>query len=117
MFWLLRPLIAPQRAIPPPSARSQKSAIEQALESRRLLDGGVVNSQAEIARRFGISRARVTQVLNLLRLPQPVLGLLLESGREDGSHCTERQLRPILRLPEWAQIAALQQIQEDIREG
>jgi hypothetical protein len=56
-------------------------------------------------------------VLNLLKLPQPVLGLLLEAGREDGSHCTERQLRPILRLPESAQIAALQRLQERGSEG
>jgi len=116
-FWLPRPLITPQRAIPPPSARSQRSAIERAFEFRRLLDGGVVNSQAEIAKRYGISRARVTQLLNLLKLPQSVLGLLLESGSEEGSHCTERQLRPILRLPESAQIAALQRLQERNREG
>ena len=77
----------------------------------------MVNSQAEIARRFGISRARVTQLLNVLRLPQSVLGLLLESGREDGSHCTERQLRPILRLPEADQLAALKQLQERSGEG
>jgi hypothetical protein len=117
VFWLLRPLIAPQRAIPSPSARSRKSAIERALEFQRLLDDRVVNNRAGIAERHGISRARVTQVLNLLKLPQSVLGLLLQSGREDGSHCTERQLRPILRLPAWAQIAALQQLQEQIREG
>jgi hypothetical protein len=77
----------------------------------------VVNNQAEIADRYGISRARVTQVLNLLKLPQSVLGLLLQSGREDGSHCTERQLRPVLRLPEAAQIAAPKRLQERNREG
>lgn len=36
---------------------------EQAEEFRRLLAEGVVGSQAELARRFGISRARVSQVL------------------------------------------------------
>ena len=97
--------------------RGQKSAIERAFEFRRLLDGGAVNSQAELAERYGISRARVTQLLNLLKLPAAVLSLLLESGREAGSHCTEVQLRPILRLPESAQIGALKQLQERSGEG
>jgi hypothetical protein len=43
-------------------------------------------------------------VLNTLRLAQPVLGLL--RGLADGEklRCTERQLRPILRLPESAHL-------------
>ena len=83
----------------------QKSAIERAFEFRRLLDGGAVNSQAEIARRFGISRARVTQLLNLLKLPVDVLSLLAESG---DSRWSERQLRGTLALPSQEdQIAAL----------
>jgi hypothetical protein len=45
-------------------------ATDLALEFQRLLDERVVNSRAEIARRHGLSRARVTQVLNLLGLPQ-----------------------------------------------
>jgi ParB/RepB/Spo0J family partition protein len=89
-------MIAPQRAIPRRPKRSQKSAIEQAFEFRRLLDGGVVNSQAEIAERLGISRARVTQVLNLLKLPQAVLSLLADSG---DTRWSERRLRGVLALP------------------
>ena len=117
VFALLQPLIAPQRAFPPEPKRSQKSAIERALEFQRLLDDRVVNSRAETAEHYGISRARVTQVPNILRLPQCVLGPLLRLGREDGSHYTERQLRPVLGLPESVEIAALQQLQEQIREG
>jgi hypothetical protein len=74
----------------------------------------VVNSRTELVTRFNLSQARVTQLLNILKLPQAVLGVLLElSGC--GTHCTERQLRPILRLPESAQIAAVQQLQEQSR--
>ena len=86
--------------------------VRLAFEFQRLLDEGVVNTRAEIADRHGISRARVTQLLNLLKLPESVLGVLLESCREDRVHCTERQLRPILRLPEADQLAALQRLQE-----
>ena len=92
-------LIAPQRPIPPVSLSPQRSAVDQAFEFQRLLEDGVVNNRAEIAERFGVSRARVTQVLNILRLPQTVLSLLLESSQCEGSRCTERQLRRIPVLP------------------
>jgi len=42
--------------------------LQKAAEWRRQLDAGMVASQADIARREGISRARVTQVMGLLRL-------------------------------------------------
>jgi hypothetical protein len=51
------------------------------------------------AGRHGISRARAMQVLNLLRLPRPVLSILLESSACQNPRCTERQLRRILVLP------------------
>lgn len=41
--------------------------LERALEWRRLLESGQVESRAALARRFGVSRARVTQVLALRR--------------------------------------------------
>ncbi|MEI6499553.1 MAG: hypothetical protein WCP21_00845 [Armatimonadota bacterium] len=69
--------------------------MEQAFEFRRLLDERVVSSQAEIAGRYGISRARVTQVLNLLRLPQEVLRLLADIG---DARWSERQPRDVLHL-------------------
>jgi hypothetical protein len=45
----------PGRARPDPNARAR--------EWRRMLDAGEVANQAELARRVGVSRARVTQVL------------------------------------------------------
>ena len=42
--------------------------LQQAAEWRRQLDSREVASQAEIARREGISRARVTQVIRFLRV-------------------------------------------------
>jgi len=38
------------------------------LEYKKLIDFGKVKNQAELARINGISRARVTQILNLLKL-------------------------------------------------
>jgi len=40
----------------------------KAIEWRRQLDTGEVRNQADIARREGVTRARVTQVPGLLRL-------------------------------------------------
>ena len=43
-----------------------------AIEMKILLDSGKVNSKAEIARKLGWTRARVTQITNLLKLTEEV---------------------------------------------
>lgn len=43
-----------------------------AYEFQELLEAGVVNNRAEIARVYGLSRARVTQVMKLLDLAEKV---------------------------------------------
>jgi len=58
------------------SARTSKphrNPIALAREWDALLADGTYSSRAELARSLGISRARVTQVLNLLNLVPPVL--------------------------------------------
>jgi hypothetical protein len=45
-----------------------------------LLADGTYSSRAELARGPGISRARATQVLNLLNLPKPVLDAIAALG-------------------------------------
>jgi len=63
------------------------------------LDRGEYASRTDLARKKGISRARVTQILNLLKLDPEVqevvvrLGDPLPSGR-----VTERKLRGLLSL-------------------
>jgi len=62
------------------------------------LDRGEVASRADLARRLGISRARVTQVLGLLRLSPEVVRRLRALGDPlEGLVLAERQLRPIVR--------------------
>ncbi len=70
-----------------------------ALEFQNLLDTGVVNNQADLAKRYGISRARVTQYLNLLKLPDEIIDFLkANSGHEPILHFfTERRLRELTR--------------------
>jgi hypothetical protein len=63
-----------------------------------MLDEGVVRNQAEIARLRGISRARVTQLVNIAELPQQILDYLLSLSAEEQACYTERRLRRIVRL-------------------
>jgi hypothetical protein len=86
---------------PPREARTPRvvELLRKAIEWRTLLESGEVPSQAEIARREGITRARVTQVLGLLRLTpeiqESILSLPAGSRRPA---ITERALRPIAQL-------------------
>jgi hypothetical protein len=113
VFSLPEPLITSQRPVSPASPSPQKSVIEQAFEFQQLLDDRVVNNRAEIAERYGISRARVTQVLNVLRLSQSALRLLEKVVADHRFTYTERRPRPILRLPtEAAQLAAIQRLRD-----
>jgi len=63
-----RPPPPPKTVGPPPIVETLRKAIAW----RRQLDAGEVPNQAAIARREGITRARVTQVKRLLRLASEI---------------------------------------------
>jgi len=73
--------------------------LRKAFAWRKELNSGVVARQADIARREGVTRARVTQVLMLLRLApdiqESILGL---AQHPDPPRLPERVLRPIARM-------------------
>jgi hypothetical protein len=69
---------------------------------RQQLDSGAVTTQAEIARRERLSRARVTQIMNLLQLAPAIQRRLL--GRNH-TRTTERELRPVVQLRDHAKQA------------
>jgi len=70
--------------------------LRKAVEWKALLESGGMVSQAEIARREGITRARVTQVMGMLRLA-PEIQEHIQSMPETHRRppVTERTLRPI----------------------
>ena len=72
----------------------------KALEFQDLLDTGMVNNQADLAKRYGISRARVTQYLNLLKLPDEIIDFLKANKDQESilRYFTERRLRELTRL-------------------
>ena len=87
-----------QNQIRTPARDTKPHALVRAYEFQKLLDDGVVNSRAEIARRYGISRARVTQVMSLLRLSRPVREQLLALPVHEQARYSERRLRTMLAL-------------------
>ena len=74
-----------------------------AIRLDQLIHDGVVTDQAELARLGHVSRARLTQIMNLLCLAPDIQEEILflpatERGRDA---VTEKQLRPIAAIPNW----------------
>ena len=73
--------------------------LRKAHEWQGLIESGEVRNQAEIARREGITRARVTQIMGLLRLAPEIQKYIL--SLPDTCHrlpITERALRTMTQL-------------------
>ena len=63
----------------------------------RLVDARELSGYAEAARTLGLTRARLTQVMNLLLLAPEIQHAIL-TGRTD---MTERGLRRVVRIVDW----------------
>jgi hypothetical protein len=86
----------PQIARPKPQ-KTYRNPIFLAREWQEALDRGEVSSRAELARKLGVSRARVTQVLNLLKLSRGAVRKIEALGDPlEVPIVTERQLRPVV---------------------
>ena len=82
-----------------------RNPIFLALEWQGALDSGQCESFSALAWHFEISRARVTQIMNLLRLSPKVLDIISSLGDPINSPVvTERRLRPLLFLPDGEQV-------------
>jgi hypothetical protein len=76
-----------------------RNPIYLAKERRKALDNGEYASSAALARHFKVSRARVTQIRNLLKLSPEVIEMISSLGDPLGSSfVSERTLRPLLSL-------------------
>ncbi len=79
--------------------RQYRNPICLAREWRQALEKGEYESPAVLARYLKVSRARVTQILNLLELSPDVLAIISSLGCSLTSPIvTERRLRPLLAL-------------------
>lgn len=96
----------------PPSRAARMLALAHQVE--RLIDAGVVADYADAARQLGLTRARLTQVMNLPLLDPEVQGRVI-SGE---LNVTERALRAVVAEPEWAsQVAILDGITDQQSRG
>ncbi|MCU0693465.1 MAG: hypothetical protein MUF54_18900 [Polyangiaceae bacterium] len=70
---------------------------------RELIDAGVVQDQAELARVTGFTRARITQMLDLTLLAPEIQEeiLMAEEGALD--RMPERRLRSVVALRDWGE--------------
>ena len=110
------PRYTPKPPEPPREPRTPPvvEMLRKALAWRQELDSGAVASQADIARREGVTRARVTQVLMLLRLAPEIQERILDLPMiPNHLHISERGLRPIsgLEAPK-QQVAAFRRLIE-----
>lgn len=80
-----------------PSPATQ--ALRKALSWKEEITAGLA-TRASIARREGITRARVTQVMSLLRLPLPVQQMLRDDHAEIRDWSIRRALRTVPRAPQ-----------------
>ncbi len=101
---------------PPKEPRTPRVAelMRKAIEWRGLLDASEAPNQADIARREGLTRARVTQVLGLLRLAAEIQEHILSMPEMVGRPVvSERALRPIAQIEDKRQqMAEFQQLLE-----
>lgn len=81
--------------------------LDRAEEALRRIEAGGVN-QADLAREWGVSRARVTQLVKIGRLSPAVRRWV--RGRAGELRLGERALRAIRGLPESAQLDALDRL-------
>ncbi len=84
-----------------PKARPVRAARMLALAHHieRLVEAGELADYAAAARALGLTRARLTQVMSLLLLAPEIQERLLVGDLV----VTERSLRAVLRVPEWAE--------------
>jgi len=74
-----------------------------AIRFNKLIGDGAVADQAELARLGHVSRARMTQIMNLLNLAPDIQEQILFLSRVEQGHAPviERDLRPIAAVTDW----------------
>lgn len=100
----------PVNVAPPPGNLPRVTRlVALAIRFEQLIRDGEVRDLADIARLGHVTRARVTQIMNLLHLAPDIQEAILylprvESGRD---LITERDLRPVAALPDWRKQRAM----------
>ena len=104
--------LPPPRGNPkPPREHKTPRVVEllrKAIEWQSLMESGQIANQAGIAHREGLTRARVSQVMGMLRLaPEIHQSILAIPATVRRQNITERALRPITQIEDRGQQAEL----------
>ena len=90
------------------SSKCYRNPVIVAKELKSRLDSGEFATMSEIACSLGYSRARITQILDLLNLTPKALEVLAKMGDHWLSpFVTERSLRPLTRLSKEKQVTEI----------
>ena len=73
-----------------PKDSAYRHPVALAYEFQELLEAGEVNNRAELARRCGLSRAPVTQVMSLLQLPDEIQEYVITLPARERRHYSGR---------------------------
>lgn len=106
----------PQPPPPEPVRRPARVAVMLALahEIQDAIDRGVARDRAEVARRFGLTRARLTQLMDLTLLAPGTQEKIPSLESVDGVEpMSERALRAATRRSRWSKQRSLQQHSQD----
>ncbi|MBA7548223.1 hypothetical protein ES705_40670 [subsurface metagenome] len=88
--------------------KTYRNPIYLAREYKGMIDNDQAKNQSGLARKLGISRARVTQILDLLKLDSLIVEELEKFGDPLKSNViSERMLRPYINKPFVGQKALL----------
>lgn len=92
-----------QKPSAPPQLPHITKLMALAIRLEHLLASGQVKDQAEIARTAGVTRARVTQILNLTNLAPDIQQAILnlEPTTDHRPRFREGEVRKITILPKW----------------
>ena len=94
----------PAQAIrsPPPRPARIAQVLALAYKLEKMIESGEVRDRAELARRFGLTRARVTPIMDLMLLAPDVQEEILFMEAGDGNEpISSRGLRDVVRAESW----------------
>jgi hypothetical protein len=98
------PSTLPDPRVPVRSPAKVARMLALAHHLQRLIDQGLVADRAAVARKLGLTRARVTQLLDLLLLAPRIQEAVLTLEAVDGVEpMCERKLRSVVSTASWNQ--------------
>ena len=94
----------PSKPGPPPQTTHVSRLMALAIRLEHLIETGQIANQAEIARAAGLTRARVTQILNLANLAPDIQQAVLELADHpsESTRLKEAELRHYSQIHSWS---------------